>query len=74
MFAHILMILWCGDPTLQQHNQLLRIQACDLKLNKKKCQFWSDRDNIGDKLSAKGEEPDPAKVQALLYIPRRSVL
>ncbi len=74
MFGHILVLLWCGDPTLQQHNQLLRIQAYDLKLNKKMCQFWSDRDNIGDKLSVKGVEPDPAKVQALIDMPRCRVL
>lgn len=61
--------------TLEQHNQgLLKwmeiILVHDLRLNKKRCQFGvTEITFLGDKLSAKGMEPDPATVQAILDMP-----
>jgi len=67
------LVVW--GSTLQEHNQRLvkvmeRVRAHDLKLNQKKCQFGvTEITFLGDKLSAKGVEPHPAKVQALLDMP-----
>lgn len=67
------LVVW--GSTLEQHDQPLlklmeRIRAHDLKLNKKKCLFGvTEITFLGNKLSAKGVEPDPAKVQALLEMP-----
>lgn len=67
------LVVW--GSTFEPHNQRLlkpmeRIWAHDLKLNKRKCLFGvTEITSLGDKLSAKGVEPDPAKVQALLEMP-----
>lgn len=46
------------------------MRANDLKLNRKKCQFGvTEITFIGEELSAKGVEPDPAKIQALVDMP-----
>ncbi|KAL7868194.1 hypothetical protein SRHO_G00095780 [Serrasalmus rhombeus] len=67
-------VLW--GSTLAQHNERLTkvlqsFQKYGLKLNMEKCQFAvKELMFLGDELSEFGVEPDRAKVQAILDMPR----
>ena len=68
------LILW--GSTLEQHNERLikvlqRVQKCQLKLNRSKCQFGvKEITFLGDKLTGAGVEPDQRKIKAILDMPR----
>ena len=67
-------IIW--GSTAQEHNERLnrvmeRIQKYGLKLNKSKCEFGVQEILfLGDKLSARGVQPDKDKIHAIQNMPR----
>lgn len=67
-------VIW--GSTLQEHNERLtkvlqRVRENGLKLNRAKCQFGvQDITFLGDKMSARGIEPDERKIKAILGMPR----
>lgn len=67
-------VVW--GSTLQEHNERLtkvlqRVRENGLKLNRAKCQFGvQDITFLGDKMSARGIEPDERKIKAILGMPR----
>lgn len=67
-------VIW--GSTQEEHNERLkkvlqRVRGNGLKLNRVKCQFGVQEITfLGDKLSAKGIEPDEKKIKAILSMPR----
>lgn len=67
-------IIW--GSTAEEHNERLcrvmeRIQKYGLKLNKSKCEFGVEEILfLGDKLSARGVQPDQDKIHAIQNMPR----